>query len=164
MEDEDTAARNYDPRRDEHCQQIARGGFTLVELLVVIVIILVVSAVALPTVVSAISHRSASEGARLVSAALAGARDAAIRDNAPAGLRLIPDPLFSGISPTAGRRDPLLPLAFNRLVPLVHTAAAYTDGLILQHAGPLPAAVGALAYTGPATPAVTAPTWANTSA
>ncbi len=45
-------------------------SFTLVELLVVITIILIVSAVALPTVLPALSHRQVSEAARILQAAL----------------------------------------------------------------------------------------------
>ena len=67
-------------------------GFTLLEILVVIVIILIVSVVAFPTIVSALSHRQVSESARILHAALAGARDAAIRNNAPSGIRLLPGP------------------------------------------------------------------------
>ncbi len=63
-------------------------GFTLVELLVVIVIILLVSVVALPTVLPAIQHRQVSEAARILQGALVGARDKAIHDNQPCGNRL----------------------------------------------------------------------------
>lgn len=68
-----------------------RRGFTLVELLVVILIILLVSAVTLPTIIPALTSRQVGEAARIVQAAIAGARDAAIRSNAPRGIRLIPD-------------------------------------------------------------------------
>ena len=78
-----------------------RRGFTLIELLVVMLIILLVSAVVLPTVIPAISHRQVSEAARILQAALAGARDAAINNNAPAGIRLLPDPVLNGINPWA---------------------------------------------------------------
>jgi prepilin-type N-terminal cleavage/methylation domain-containing protein len=117
-----------------------RGGFTLIELLVVIAIILLVSAVALPTVLPALSHRQVSEAARTLQAVLAGARDAAIRDNNPSGLRLMPDPLFSGVQPVfladgitpnpttlAGRLDPSLPLAYNRIIP-IGPAPEYSEG------------------------------------
>lgn len=76
-------------------RQRRTGGFTLVELLVVIVIVLLVSAVTLPTVIPALSNRQVVEAARIVQASLAGARDSAIRHNAPRGIRLIPD-----LSPT----------------------------------------------------------------
>ena len=104
-------------------------GFTLIEMLVVIVIILIVSAVALPTVLSALSHRQIGESARLLRAALAGARDAAIRNNAPSGIRLLPDPVFTGINPSTGRLDSSLILASNRLIP-IEPAPAYHEGLV----------------------------------
>ena len=47
-----------------------RRAFTLIELLVVIVIIVLVSAVALPVVLPALSHRQVSESARLLQGAL----------------------------------------------------------------------------------------------
>ena len=68
------------------------SGFTLIELLVVITIILLVSVLTLPTVIPALSNRQVSEGARILQGGLAGARDAAIRYNAPRGIRLLPDP------------------------------------------------------------------------
>ena len=79
-------------------RQAGRRGFTLIELLVVILIILLVSAVVLPTVLPAISHRQVSEAARILQGALAGARDTAINNNAPAGIRLLPDPVLNGQS------------------------------------------------------------------
>jgi len=81
------------------------AGFTLVELLVVIFIIVLVSAATLPVVIPAFNHRQVSEGARLLQATIAGARDAAIRANAPRGIRLMPDPSFpGGASPLAANR------------------------------------------------------------
>jgi prepilin-type N-terminal cleavage/methylation domain-containing protein len=106
-----------------------RRAFTLVELLVVILIILLVSAVALPTVLPALSHRQVSEAARILQSALAGAKDAAIHDNAPSGIRLLPDPTLSGIDPATGLLNPALPLAANRIIP-IETAPEYTEGLV----------------------------------
>jgi prepilin-type N-terminal cleavage/methylation domain-containing protein len=80
------------------------GGFTLLELLVVVVIVVLVSAATLPVVIPAITQRQVSEGARLLQATLAGARDAAIRSNAPRGIRLLPDPGFPGPNPLAANR------------------------------------------------------------
>jgi prepilin-type N-terminal cleavage/methylation domain-containing protein len=155
-------------------------GFTLIELLVVIAIILFVGVLTIPTISGALSHRQVSEAARVLSASLAGARDAAIRDNAPSGIRLIQDPLFSGIqpltlpnpaggppianpSPFAGRLDPGLPLCYNRIVPIA-PAPSYTEGAVFQvpvvngQLGPngALASIGALAYPVPS-PAVPAP-------
>jgi prepilin-type N-terminal cleavage/methylation domain-containing protein len=113
-------------------------GFTLIELLVVILIILAVSAIALPTVIPAISHRQVSEAARLLQASLVGARDAALHSNAPRGIRLLPDPgYFAAISPTTGqpdlprlangRLDPASILAANRIIP-IESAPDYSEG------------------------------------
>lgn len=137
-------------------------GFTLIELLVVIVIILLVSIVALPTALNSMSHRQVSEAARLLQAQLAGARDAAIRDNRPSGMRFLPDPTLTRYLPN-GQLDPNGPLAYNRMVPLA-PAPSYSEGVITQWTGPLPAAVASLAYTGPGTPANANPTWGNTTA
>ncbi len=111
-----------------------RTGFTLVELLVVILIILLVSAVALPAVISAISHRQVSEAARILQAALVGARDSAIHNNATSGIRLLPDPTINGVNTNSasalyGKLDPNLPLAINRIVPL-DAAPDYAAGMI----------------------------------
>ncbi len=117
------------------------AGFTLVELLVVIFIILIVSAVALPTILPALSHRQVSEAARLLQGALAGARDAALRDNEPSGIRLLPDPTFPLALPNSTVPvDPTLPLVYNRMIPL-ETAPEYSDGMVtpLINIGTLPA-------------------------
>jgi prepilin-type N-terminal cleavage/methylation domain-containing protein len=113
--------------RHEQSREIDQQGFTLIELLVVLVIILLVSIAALPTVLSALSHRQVSEGARVLQAQLAGARDAAIRDNAPRGIRLLPDPTLNGVNPQTGQLDPSLPLAANRMIP-IGAAPDYTEG------------------------------------
>src|SRR3954467_7530068 len=109
-----------------------RGGFTLVELLVVIFIILLVSAVALPTVIPAISHRQVSEAARLLQGAIVGARDAAIHANAPRGIRLLPDPTFTPRFTSGtllGQIDPTRILACNRIVP-IQPAPDYSEGFV----------------------------------
>jgi prepilin-type N-terminal cleavage/methylation domain-containing protein len=113
---------------------LSRRGFTLVELLVVILIILLVSAVALPTVLPAINHRQVSEAARIVQGAIAGARDSAIHSGSPAGIRLLIDPVLNGInnvptSPYYQQIDPTLPLAANRIIPL-EPAPEYTEGMV----------------------------------
>jgi type II secretory pathway pseudopilin PulG len=97
-----------------------RSAFTLIELLVVVVIIIVVSAVALPTILPALSHREVSAAARIVQGALVGARDAAIRDNSPSGIRLLPDPAQAN--------------AYNRIIPL-STPPSYSEGLVNNFPG-----------------------------
>ncbi len=115
-------------------RQAGRRGFTLIELLVVILIILLVSAVVLPTVLPAISHRQVSEAARILQGALAGARDTAINNNAPAGIRLLPDPVLNGQSLNApggiagvSTLDPTRILASNRYIP-IQFAPDYSEG------------------------------------
>jgi len=95
----------------------------------VIAIILIVSAVALPTVLPALSHRQVSESARILQGVLAGARDSAIRTNAPSGIRLLPDPVLNGIDPSTGLLNPSLILVANRFIP-IEPAPDYSEGLV----------------------------------
>lgn len=113
-----------------------RPAFTLIELLVVIVIISIIAAVTLPAVVSAIQHRQVSETARLVQAAIEGARDIALRTGKPAGIRLLPDPTFPGSA-----TDENVPLAFNRYVP-IELPGEHTEGRVSIRAGATPAMPG----------------------
>jgi prepilin-type N-terminal cleavage/methylation domain-containing protein len=108
-------------------RQWARGarGFTLVELLVVITIIALISAATLPVVLPALSSQQVREAARILQAALVGARDAAIRDNAPRGIRLLVDPTFTGQG--AVNNQPYA-LAYNRFIP-IEVPGEYTTGL-----------------------------------
>lgn len=106
-----------------------RQGFTLIELLVVIVIVVIVSAVALPVVLPALSHRQVSESARLLQSALAGARDAALHSGSPSGIRLLPDPAFPLTYLANGLIDPTQPLAANRIIP-IEIAPAYSEGQV----------------------------------
>ncbi len=110
-----------------------RAGFTLIELLVVILIILLVSAVALPTVLPALNHRQVSEAGRILQSALVGARDKAIHEGQPSGIRLLPDPTYpigwlsSTQALTPGQIYPYSILAYNRIVP-IDPAPQYTEG------------------------------------
>ncbi|MDR3620334.1 MAG: prepilin-type N-terminal cleavage/methylation domain-containing protein [Paludisphaera borealis] len=111
-----------------------RTGFTLIELLVVMLIILLVSAVALPVIIPALSHREVSEAARILQGALVGARDAAVHANAPRGIRLLPDPNFvtfvtDSTLPNYGQLDPARILAANRIV-AIEPAPDYTEGRV----------------------------------
>jgi len=97
---------------------------------VVITIILLISAVALPTVLPALAHRQVSEAARILQGALVGARDNAIHNNAPSGIRLLLDPAFPIIAYLPnGQINPTQPLAANRIVP-IDSAPEYTEGLV----------------------------------
>jgi len=111
----------------------AQSGFTLIELLVVILIILIISAVALPTVIPALSHRQVSEAARILQGALVGARDSAIHNNAPSGIRLLPDPAFPIQRLSDGTIDPSQILAANRIIP-IEPAPMYHEGLVSLNA------------------------------
>jgi prepilin-type N-terminal cleavage/methylation domain-containing protein len=112
------------------CRRLrVESGFTLIELLVVIVIILTISALALPTVIPALSHRQVSEGARILQGALVGARDSAIHNNAPSGIRLLPDPTFPIQRLSDGTIDPSQILAASRIIP-IQPAPSYSEGLV----------------------------------
>ncbi len=106
-----------------------KRGFTLIELLAVITIVLVVSVVALPTVIPALSHRQVGESARLLQGALAGARDSAIKNNALAGIRLLPDPAFALTRLSNGQLDPSYPLVAGSWIP-IEAPPSYGEGLV----------------------------------
>lgn len=92
-----------------------RRGFTLVELLVVMVIVVMVSVVALPTIYSSFRERSIQEAARLVQATFTAAKDDAVRFGTMRGVRFVPDPSDPGIC--------------SRLLP-IGSAADYSEGLL----------------------------------
>ena len=139
-----------------------RRGFTLIELLVVIIIIAIISVIALPVIIPALSHRQVSEGARILQGALTGARDQAIHDGAPSGVRLLPDPAFPLKYLPNGQLDLSQPLVASRIIPL-SPAPEYNEGTIVQWQGALPATVAALPYPGPGVPGNASPTYGQTS-
>src|SRR5271157_5013042 len=129
-------------------RQAGRRGFTLIELLVVMLIILLVSALVLPTVIPAITHRQVSEAARILQGALAGARDTAINNNAPAGIRLLPDPALTGQAITLNGVQTLAPtkiLASNRYIP-IQLAPDYSEGRVRLDTNPAGASVPPLNF------------------
>ena len=79
-------------RPDRRAGSRPPGGFTLLEILVVVLIVTLLSAATLPAVLPALNSRRVSEGSRILQSEFARARDAAVRSGAPHGFRLIPDP------------------------------------------------------------------------
>ncbi len=77
-----------------------------------VTIVILVSAVALAVLPGLQGNYQLTEGARLVQAAFAGARDASIRAGAPRGVRLVPDPSLSDVNVVGGR------FVINRLIPI----------------------------------------------
>lgn len=108
--------------------RVARG-FTLVELLVVLVIVGLVSVLAIAVVLPAYSHREVSAAGRTLQGAIVGARSEASRTGRPAGIRLIPDPAFPLRRRPDGTIDPGAILAYDRIIPLAE-APAYREGRI----------------------------------
>ena len=104
------------------------AGFTLIEILVVILIILIVSAVALPTLMYALSHRQVSEAAHS-SGSIRGRPRFRYPQQCPSGIRLLPDPAFPIQRLSDGTIDPSQILAANRIIP-IEPAPAYSEGLV----------------------------------
>lgn len=109
-----------------------RNAFTLVELLVVVLIVLITTVIALAYIVPAMEQSQVDAAARALQAALSGARDAAIRANAPRGIRLLPDPLLT--DPSFANATLTMPagnnvLAYNRIIP-IEPAPDYTEGRV----------------------------------
>ena len=98
-----------------------RRGFTLIELLVVVLIIVLVGAATIKVAIFDQGGRHVSEAARMLQAAIGGARDAAFRANAPRGIRLLPDPEFDGVTRGA--------LAANRMIS-IEAAPDYNTGMV----------------------------------
>lgn len=105
-----------------------RSGFTLVELLVVLFIVGLLSAATLPVLIPTLNQRQVQDASRIVQQALINARFAAISTGRPAGVRLLPDPVYNG----PDSNDPLRPLAYNRIMQL-EAADDYSDGQLRVH-------------------------------
>src|SRR5437870_4567467 len=71
-----------------------RTGFTLVEMMVVLVLMLIVGAVAIMFVPRINEQQKALKGADQVQGALLAAKMRALRDQAPRGVRIVPVPII----------------------------------------------------------------------
>ena len=112
-------------------QKSVKPGFTLVELLVVLFIVGLVSAATLPIIIPTLTQRQVQEGSRILQEALINARFAAMSTGRPAGVRLLPDPVYNGPDGT----DLLRPLAYNRMLQL-EPAPDFSDGnLVIRSSG-----------------------------
>lgn len=98
----------------------APRAFTLVELLIVTLIIVLLSAATIPVIIPAVNQRRVSEAANLVHSELSRARDDAVRSNAPRGIRLMPDAF-----------DPTRPLVLtaSRMI-AIKPGPTYAEGLV----------------------------------
>ncbi|SIO11731.1 prepilin-type N-terminal cleavage/methylation domain-containing protein [Singulisphaera sp. GP187] len=109
-------------------RQHPRSGFTLVEILVVLAIILLASLVAIPTLVTTLNGRQITDAARIFTGSLVGIRDSAARYNSPRGMRLLPDPTLT--IPAPGQPGAgSLQLCYNRMIP-IEPAGDFSQGMV----------------------------------
>src|SRR5687768_6520974 len=78
----------------------ARRGITLIELLLVIFIMLLITAIAIPTMSPSIEQRRIRETSRLVTSYIQGARTRAIQIGRPVGVWIEEMPSLDGASTT----------------------------------------------------------------
>lgn len=108
-------------------------GFTLVELLVVLVIVLLLTAATLPTIIPALNQRKVSAAALILQAELSRIRDAAIRANAPRGIRLVPEQQqvqFAFFDPTQASGFGQTPV-YTRMIG-IESGPDYHEGLVMS--------------------------------
>lgn len=119
--------------KSEGITRRSSGGFTLVELLVVIVIVLSLTAATLPIVFPALENRRMREAARLVNTYLAGARTRAIKTGRPVGVVFERDPVLGQIATTLSIAE--VPPAFTGLtndsLMAIYVANVQLDGTVL---------------------------------
>jgi hypothetical protein len=89
--------------------------------------ILIVSAVALPMLTTSLDQQQMSGAATILQGALVGARDKAIHDGQPSGVRLLPDPAYPIARTSAGTVDPYAILAYSRVIP-IDPVPPYAEG------------------------------------
>jgi prepilin-type N-terminal cleavage/methylation domain-containing protein len=104
-----------------------RRAFTLIELLVVVTIVLLVAVIAIP-VLSTLNGKQVTDGARILTGSLVGARDSAVRYNQPRGVRLLPDPLLT-IPPPGQPGAGTIQLCYNRMIP-IEPAGDFSQGTV----------------------------------
>ena len=106
-----------------------RRGMTLVELLVVLAIVGIVAAVTGPYVMNAIRGSAVKSSAQALQGAITAAREAALKDRAPKGLRIMPDSAWILSRDSSGQVDPARALAGGRAFPL-EAGPGYSDGKV----------------------------------
>lgn len=128
---------------DESRYRAIARGFTLVELLVVLVIVALVAAVTLPVVATTWKSRRVDAAAQLIQGELTAAVARAQRDGV-AGIRLKADEAFAVVRRADGSVDPAAPLAYSRVVPLTAPAAIRDGRVSIRDTFPAGFPVGAL--------------------
>jgi hypothetical protein len=102
-------------------------------MLVVIAIIVLVTAATLPILLPLLDEQEVNQAARILQAEIYKVRDAALRGNAPAGVRLLPDQVFQDSALAAATANPGSGdqgiLAASRLID-IEPAPDYSEGLI----------------------------------